>query len=95
MDPGEFRDRTGSRKPLEALLWIPVVLRGKAGSRRGGWATVDPRTEVRCWTLWGVGAGAEEVRGICGQGPVQQNLDIVGGEAGAGEPGVLEGVLDR
>ena len=26
------------------------------------------------------------MRGICGQGPVQQNLDIVGGEAGAGEP---------
>ena len=25
------------------------------------------------------------MRGICGQGPVQQNLDIVGGEAGAGE----------
>ena len=24
---------------------------------------------MRGWTLWGVGAGAEEVRGICGQGP--------------------------
>jgi hypothetical protein len=30
VDPGEFRDHSGSLKPLEALLWIPVVLRKPA-----------------------------------------------------------------